>query len=136
MASQEMQATVRRALAQVPPLYRSAVILRDLEGLAYEEIAEVMETSIGTVKSRILRGRRLLKEILEPVLEPAASGVKTPEEEGALTAGLKPRPSTASISDAAPKTSQMVPTRANISVGRPFATRGEPLAAQGKGGRR
>jgi RNA polymerase sigma-70 factor, ECF subfamily len=68
LAAHETQATVRRALAQVPALFRSAVILRDLEGLSYEEIAEVLETSIGTVKSRILRGRRMLKDILEPLL--------------------------------------------------------------------
>ncbi|HXQ27487.1 MAG TPA: sigma-70 family RNA polymerase sigma factor [Candidatus Acidoferrales bacterium] len=67
-AAHETQTTVRRALAEVPPLFRSAVILRDLEGLSYEEIAEVMEVSVGTVKSRILRGRRILKEILDPIL--------------------------------------------------------------------
>jgi RNA polymerase sigma-70 factor, ECF subfamily len=67
-AAREMQLTVRRALAAVPALFRSAVILRDLEGLSYEEIAEVVDVSVGTVKSRILRGRRMLKEILDPLL--------------------------------------------------------------------
>ncbi len=67
-AAHEVQATVRRALGSVPPLFRSAVILRDLEGLSYEEIAEVLEVSVGTVKSRIMRGRRMLKDILDPLL--------------------------------------------------------------------
>lgn len=67
MAAQEMQDVVHRALAQVPSVFRSAVILRDLEGLAYEDVAEVLEVSVGTVKSRILRGRAALREILEPL---------------------------------------------------------------------
>jgi RNA polymerase sigma-70 factor, ECF subfamily len=68
LASQEIQAAVHGALQQIPDVFRSAVILRDLEGLSYEEVAEVLECSVGTVKSRILRGRRALKEILEPLL--------------------------------------------------------------------
>jgi RNA polymerase sigma-70 factor (ECF subfamily) len=72
-AAHETQITVRRALASVPPVFRSAVILRDLEGLSYEEIAEVLEVSVGTVKSRIMRGRRMLREILDPLLRTSQS---------------------------------------------------------------
>lgn len=75
-AMHEMQAKVRKALATVPPKFRSAVILRDLEGLAYEEIAEVLEVSVGTVKSRILRGRRILKENLEPLLRSGVAAIR------------------------------------------------------------
>ncbi|MBI3670519.1 MAG: sigma-70 family RNA polymerase sigma factor [Acidobacteria bacterium] len=68
LAAREVQAVVRQALRVVPEVFRSAVILRDLEGLSYEEVAEVLDVSVGTVKSRILRGRRVLRKVLEPLL--------------------------------------------------------------------
>ena len=52
------------ALQQLPPDYRMAVTLADIEGLSYKEIAEVMECPIGTVMSRIYRGRKRLHELL------------------------------------------------------------------------
>lgn len=68
LATRETQVAVRAALAELSEAYRSAVILRDLEGLSYEEVAEVLEISVATVKTRILRGRRALKKLLEPLL--------------------------------------------------------------------
>ena len=76
LAAQEIQTVVQGALQQVPDVFRGAVILRDLEGLSYEEVAEVLDVSVGTVKSRILRGRRALKEILEPLLGEQAATVR------------------------------------------------------------
>jgi RNA polymerase sigma-70 factor, ECF subfamily len=69
-ADGETRALVERALAELNPNFRAAVVLRDIEDLSYEEIAEVLEISLGTVKSRILRGREALRKILEGRLEP------------------------------------------------------------------
>ncbi|HEX2225420.1 MAG TPA: sigma-70 family RNA polymerase sigma factor [Thermoanaerobaculia bacterium] len=56
---------VAEGLTRLHPTFREAVILRDLEGLAYEEIAEVLGVRIGTVRSRIARGREQLRALLE-----------------------------------------------------------------------
>ncbi len=62
----ETRSLVEQALARINPVFRDAVVLRDVEDLSYEEIAEVLNVSLGTVKSRILRGREALRrELLE-----------------------------------------------------------------------
>lgn len=59
----EFAEAVRRALSQLPHLYRDAIIKCDLEGMNYSEIADAQGTTIGTVRSRIHRGRKFLREI-------------------------------------------------------------------------
>jgi RNA polymerase sigma-70 factor (ECF subfamily) len=56
---------VTEGLARLPQVFREAVVLRDLEGLSYEEIAEVLGVRVGTVRSRIARGREQLRLLLE-----------------------------------------------------------------------
>jgi RNA polymerase sigma-70 factor (ECF subfamily) len=65
--SSERMYRLRETLLTLPDIFREAVILRDIEGLAYEEIAEVLDISIGTVKSRIARGRGELARKLEDI---------------------------------------------------------------------
>jgi RNA polymerase sigma-70 factor (ECF subfamily) len=60
----EQRARLRAAIRELPEEFRTAVILRDLEGLSYQEVAAVLSVPIGTVRSRIARGRSLLKEAL------------------------------------------------------------------------
>ncbi len=64
-AHEEVRARVEQELLQVPEPYRTTVVLRDIEGLSYEEVAEVLQISLGTVKSRIIRGREALRKRLE-----------------------------------------------------------------------
>ena len=68
-ADHETRALVESALEKLNAKFRAAVILRDIEDLSYEEIATVLDVSLGTVKSRILRGREALRKILEGRLE-------------------------------------------------------------------
>jgi RNA polymerase sigma-70 factor (ECF subfamily) len=65
----EIENTVFEAIEQLPEDLRTAITLRELEGLSYEEIAEAMECPIGTVRSRIFRAREVINKKLEPLLE-------------------------------------------------------------------
>ena len=64
-AQRELRARVEAELRMVSEPFRTTVILRDIEELSYEEIAEIMQTSLGTVKSRVTRGREALRKRLE-----------------------------------------------------------------------
>lgn len=73
----ELRERVETELKELTEPYRTTVILRDIEELSYEQIAEVMQTSLGTVKSRLVRGREALRKRLQRHL--AAFGVETGE---------------------------------------------------------
>src|SRR5262249_10582532 len=60
----EQQVMIEAALERINPIFREAVVLRDIADLSYEEIADTLDVSLGTVKSRILRGREALREKL------------------------------------------------------------------------
>jgi len=68
--NREAQILLEEALAEINPVFRAALVLREVEDMSYEEIADVLEVSIGTVKSRIVRGREALRRILASRLEP------------------------------------------------------------------
>ena len=63
--SRDTRDRVAAALEQLPPIYREVVLLRDLEGLTYREISRVLGVRLGTVRSRLARGRDRLRELLE-----------------------------------------------------------------------
>ncbi len=65
VAHEEVRERVEQELAHVPEPFRTTVVLRDLEELSYEEIAEITQVSLGTVKSRLTRGRNALKQRLK-----------------------------------------------------------------------
>ncbi len=68
MNAGEIRSKVAEALRKLPPRYREAVVLRDIEGLSYEEVGQILRIPGGTVRSRINRARLMLKERLRPHL--------------------------------------------------------------------
>ena len=69
MANAELGARIRKAVAQLSEDHRTAILLREVEGLQYDEIAEIMKSSIGTVMSRLFYARKKLQELLKDAYE-------------------------------------------------------------------
>lgn len=82
---EEIRARVEEELRKVPEPYRTTLILRDLEEMSYEEVAEITEVSLGTVKSRLTRGREALKLRLAAYIREVGPqlGLHAPEDQGA-----------------------------------------------------
>ena len=70
---QEQRDLVLEAIASLPPDFREIVVLRDMQDRAYEDIAELLDVPLGTVRSRLHRARMELKERLKTVLDPTSS---------------------------------------------------------------
>jgi RNA polymerase sigma-70 factor (ECF subfamily) len=85
VAHHEVRRRVEEELRKVPEPYRTTLVLRDLEEMSYEEIAEVLEISLGTVKSRLTRGREALKQRLTPYIRRvgAEMGLTAPRDKDA-----------------------------------------------------
>lgn len=69
MLTEEIRSTVNRAIDKLPEDLRTAIILREMEGMSYEEIAQTMECPVGTVRSRIFRAREAIDKRLRPLLD-------------------------------------------------------------------
>ncbi len=69
LMSRQIAGTVNSAMAELPEELRTAITLREIEGLSYEEIASIMNCPIGTVRSRIFRAREAIAERLRPLLD-------------------------------------------------------------------
>jgi RNA polymerase sigma-70 factor (ECF subfamily) len=72
----ELASTIRSAMAKLPHQFRVAIVLRELQGLSYQEIGELTDTDLGTVKSRISRARRRLQKALNPYLKEESSNAR------------------------------------------------------------
>ena len=67
--NKELDEVIRDSINELPEQFRTVIVLRELQGLSYEEIAELTKTNIGTVKSRLARARAKLQEQIKPYLE-------------------------------------------------------------------
>jgi RNA polymerase sigma-70 factor (ECF subfamily) len=78
----ELIALIQHALLGLPTEQRLAVVLSDVQGFSYDEIAEIMATSLGTVKSRIARGRARLRDALQAHAELLPAGLRRTDDDG------------------------------------------------------
>ena len=67
--TEELKETINRAIEELPTELRRAILLREVKGLSYEEIAQVMGSPVGTVRSRIFRAREAVAQSIKPLLE-------------------------------------------------------------------
>jgi len=91
-ADRTLDADVEWALAQLPPEFRAAVVLCDIEGLSYEEIAGILDAKLGTVRSRIHRGRAMLRRHLAhraPAPGRTRYSGPVPQQSGPREAGVR-----------------------------------------------
>jgi len=82
MLGAERRELVRRSVASLPPKYRGAIVMKDMEGLTFEEIAIILDCPESTVKSRVMRARRMLRDRLEPHVVRGPAGVRRPQPAG------------------------------------------------------
>ena len=69
MYRSELEEVVFRAMAELPEDLRTAVTLREMEGMSYEDIASIMDCPVGTVRSRIFRAREAITEKMRPLMQ-------------------------------------------------------------------
>ena len=77
----EMRHRLREALLQLPDNYRTVIVLRDIEGMTYEEIARVTDSTLEAIKSRLFRARQNLRRILEPYMQGGLESSLPPAED-------------------------------------------------------
>ncbi len=81
-SNNELSEVIRKAMAELPEQFRTAIVLREMQGLQYEEIAEMLGCALGTVKSRIWRARERLQVILNPYFGERSTAASGEDDEG------------------------------------------------------
>ncbi len=95
----EMRHRLREALLQLPDNYRTVIVLRDIEGMTYEEIARITDSTLEAIKSRLFRARQNLRRILEPYMQgglesslPPAEAEQRDRDDAPVWGAITPQP--------------------------------------------